>query len=117
MKTMKKAAKITIKGTVQGVFFRDFIKENADKLELKGFVRNLDDGKVEIVCEGEIDNVDKLYGICKEGPKHAKIKKFYKPEEFEELRKIGLEMGFRHVEAGPLVRSSYRADKLNALIK
>ena len=49
--------------------------------------------------------------------KHVKISKFYKPEEFEELRKIGLEMGFKHIEAGPLVRSSYRADKLNSFIK
>jgi|TARA_B100001971_G_scaffold215043_1_gene256702 lipoic acid synthetase len=49
--------------------------------------------------------------------KHAKIIRFYRPEEFEELKKIGLEMGFKHVEAGPLVRSSYRADKLNSLIQ
>ena len=47
---------------------------------------------------------------------HVKIGKFYTPKEFEELSKIGLEMGFKHVEAGPLVRSSYRADKLNSLI-
>lgn len=44
--------------------------------------------------------------------KHAKIEKYYTPHEFEELRRIGYEFGFRHVEAGPLVRSSYRADKL-----
>lgn len=48
---------------------------------------------------------------------HVKIVKYYRPEEFEELRKIGMDMGFKHVEAGPLVRSSYRADKLNRLIK
>ena len=49
--------------------------------------------------------------------RHVKIEKYYTPKEFEELKKIGLEMGFKHVEAGPLVRSSYRADKLNAMIK
>lgn len=49
--------------------------------------------------------------------KHVKIEKYYTPEEFKELEKIGYEFGFRHVEAGPLVRSSYRADKLNAIIK
>jgi lipoyl synthase len=48
--------------------------------------------------------------------KHVKIEKFYRPEEFEELRNIGLEMDFKHVEAGPLVRSSYRADRLNVLL-
>ena len=49
--------------------------------------------------------------------RHIRIEKFYTPKEFEELAKIGKEMGFKHVEAGPLVRSSYRADKLNKLIK
>ena len=44
------------------------------------------------------------------------IEKYYTPEEFKELEKIGYELGFKHVEAGPLVRSSYRADKLNAII-
>ena len=47
---------------------------------------------------------------------HEKISRFYKPEEFEELKKIGLELCFLHIESGPLVRSSYRADKLNKLI-
>lgn len=48
---------------------------------------------------------------------HVKIEKYYRPEEFAELRKIAQGMGFRHVEAGPLVRSSYRADRLNAVIQ
>ena len=43
----------------------------------------------------------------------SEVKKFYTPQEFEELKKIALELGFEHVESGPLVRSSYRADKLN----
>ncbi len=41
--------------------------------------------------------------------KHLPINKYYHPDEFEELPKIGYEMGFRWVESGPLVRSSYRA--------
>lgn len=41
--------------------------------------------------------------------KHLPIVRYYEPEEFEELRKIGYEMGFTHVESGPLVRSSYHA--------
>ncbi|MEK6983521.1 MAG: lipoyl synthase [Nanoarchaeota archaeon] len=49
--------------------------------------------------------------------KHVKIEKYYTPEEFKELEKIGYELGFKHVEAGPLVRSSYRADKLNNIIR
>ncbi len=44
--------------------------------------------------------------------KHAAVQKFYHPAEFDRFTAIGREMGFQHVEAGPLVRSSYRADKL-----
>jgi lipoic acid synthetase len=43
--------------------------------------------------------------------KHTDIKKYYSPKEFEELKKIGLKMGFEHIESGPLVRSSYHAEK------
>lgn len=43
--------------------------------------------------------------------KHLPVKDYITPETFEEYRKIGLEMGFRHVESGALVRSSYRAHK------
>jgi lipoic acid synthetase len=43
--------------------------------------------------------------------KHAEIVRFYRPEEFAEYRRLGLEMGFRHVESGPLVRSSYHAER------
>jgi lipoic acid synthetase len=42
---------------------------------------------------------------------HAKIKKYYTPEEFSEFKKIALALGFKHVESGPLVRSSYHAEK------
>lgn len=41
--------------------------------------------------------------------RHLPIRRFYTPSEFEELKVAGLEMGFRHVESGPLVRSSYHA--------
>ncbi|NIM52411.1 MAG: lipoyl synthase [Gemmatimonadales bacterium] len=40
---------------------------------------------------------------------HLPVARYYKPDEFRELRQLGLGMGFRHVEAGPLVRSSYHA--------
>nr|WP_026673557.1 lipoyl synthase [Alkalihalobacterium bogoriense] len=43
--------------------------------------------------------------------KHLKVVKYYRPEEFEELKAIALEKGFSHCEAGPLVRSSYHADE------
>ncbi|MDH7517386.1 MAG: lipoyl synthase [Candidatus Thermoplasmatota archaeon] len=42
---------------------------------------------------------------------HAEIKKYYTPDEFDEFKRIALGIGFRHVESGPLVRSSYHAEK------
>jgi lipoic acid synthetase len=49
--------------------------------------------------------------------KHWPIARFYKPSEFEELRKVGMELGFKHVASGPLVRSSYHADEQHAAAK
>ena len=44
-------------------------------------------------------------------PKHLPVAEFITPERFEEYRLKGLEMGFKYVESGPLVRSSYHAEK------
>ena len=71
---MKKGIKLTISGTVQRVFFRQFCKENADKFGLKGFVRNLDDGNVELVVEGESEGVEQMIAKIREGPPHSQIR-------------------------------------------
>ncbi len=47
-------------------------------------------------------------------PQRLKVEKYYPPEEFAKFKEIGLEMGFRYVEAGPLVRSSYHAHEHTA---
>lgn len=70
---MKKAVRLYIKGTVQGIFFRQFIKENAERNDIRGFVRNLEDGRVEVFIEGDTKNVEKMIELCKKGPRHAKI--------------------------------------------
>lgn len=71
---MKKAAKIIVKGTVQGVFFRQFVKEHADNLRLTGFCRNLENGDVEIVVEGEQGGIDRIAHQVRQGPKHSQIR-------------------------------------------
>lgn len=84
---MKKSIRLYINGTVQGVFFRDFIKTEADKLDLKGFVRNLDDGRVEVFLEGPQENLDKMVEISKVGPKHAQIRTVeVKEEKFQDFK-------------------------------
>ena len=47
-------------------------------------------------------------------PKHLPIVRYVPPAEFDDYRKAGRDMGFAHVEAGPLVRSSYHADESGA---
>lgn len=84
---MKKSVRLYIDGTVQGIFFRSFIKENAERYDVKGFVRNLEDGRVEIFLEGNTDNVNKMMEISKKGPKHSQIRKVQiKPEKFQEFK-------------------------------
>ena len=70
---MKKAVRVYIFGTVQGVFFRSFIKEQAEKLGLKGYVRNKEDGSVEAWLEGDSGKVDEMIELSKKGPEHAVI--------------------------------------------
>ena len=84
---MKKSVRVYINGTVQGVFFRMFIKENAERYNVKGFVRNLEDGRIEVFLEGNSDDVNKMIELCEKGPKHAQIKKVeIKPERFQDFR-------------------------------
>lgn len=71
---VKSGAKLIVDGTVQGIFFKNFTKENADKLDLRGFVRDLEDGTLEVVVEGEKDNIARLIEILKKGPAHSQIR-------------------------------------------
>jgi acylphosphatase len=84
---MKKAIRLYIEGTVQGVFFMEFIKENAERYNVKGFVRGLEDGRVEVFLEGNPDEVNKMIELCQKGPKHAQIRKIdTKDEKFQDLK-------------------------------
>ena len=71
---MKKAARFVVQGTVQGIFFRQFVKGHADDLKLKGFVRNLESGDSEVVIEGDKEAIDRLLSFVKKGPEHAQIR-------------------------------------------
>ena len=64
---------ILVNGRVQGVFFRDSTRMQANTLGLKGGVRNLRDGRVEVIVCGPEDLVQTLIKWLKIGPKHAKV--------------------------------------------
>ena len=64
-----------IYGRVQGVFFRDFVARRATELGLTGYVRNLPDGSVEVLTEGERKQLERLIGYLKVGPSAARVEK------------------------------------------
>ena len=70
---MKTRAHMFVTGRVHGVFFREETKHNANQNEVKGWVRNLPDGRVEAVFEGKKDTVQTLIEFCKHGPIGAKV--------------------------------------------
>lgn len=75
-----KRVHLTIHGRVQGIFFRRNTKKIADKLELKGWVRNTDDS-VEVVAEGKDSALDRLIEWCKKGPMGSRVDKVKIKEE------------------------------------
>ena len=62
-----------IGGRVQGVFFRAATAEEARALGLKGWVRNLPDGRVEVLAEGDRKNLEMLYAWAHDGPRYARV--------------------------------------------
>ncbi|MEM3672680.1 MAG: acylphosphatase [Candidatus Bathyarchaeia archaeon] len=70
---MNVRAHVWVSGRVQGVFFRSETQEEARKRGVKGWVRNLPDGRVEAVFEGEENAVNELIEFCKRGPPGAVV--------------------------------------------
>jgi acylphosphatase len=66
---------IFVSGRVQGVFFRDTARRKAKKLKLNGWVRNLSNGSVEILAEGEKEKLEELIRWAKKGPILARVDK------------------------------------------
>jgi acylphosphatase len=69
-----KTIRIYISGLVQGVFFRKFLEDKANELNVRGFCRNLEDGKIEVVAEGRDENVNEMLEACKKGSPQADVK-------------------------------------------
>jgi acylphosphatase len=66
-------ARLLVTGDVQGVGYRAFVDSIARRFQIIGSVRNLPDGSVEVLAEGEPHNILLLYQACVQGPAHAKI--------------------------------------------
>ena len=68
-----KRVHVWISGRVQGVYFRESTRQEAERLGVAGWVRNLDDGRVEAVVEGPDGAVDALVAWCHRGPENARV--------------------------------------------
>ncbi len=92
---MEARARILITGLVQGVFFRREMTELATRLGISGWVRNLPDGKVEALAEGERARLDELIRFCHVGPREA-------------IRESSEDSGSRNEKAGSISKVSTR---------
>ena len=87
-----KQVHLLISGFVQGVGFREFVKRQARKLGLTGWVRNLSDNRVEFLAQGQEGSLKKLIKICEKGPFLSDVKNiaidWQEPQEqFESFEK------------------------------
>jgi acylphosphatase len=65
--------RVTVTGRVQGVFFRDSLRQRANSHDVAGWATNRTDGAVEAVFEGEPDDVERLITFAKTGPRQAEV--------------------------------------------
>jgi acylphosphatase len=65
--------RVLVSGEVQGVFFRDRCRQLAGQEGVAGWVRNLPDGRVEAVFEGDADSVERLVSWARQGPSRASV--------------------------------------------
>jgi acylphosphatase len=71
------ALRIVVEGRVQGVFFRAFTRQLAGELGVRGWVRNRNDGNVEVVAAGAADVLDRFKERLREGPPAAHVEALY----------------------------------------
>jgi acylphosphatase len=65
--------RVIVSGRVQGVFFRDTLRRQAESRAVGGWAANRDDGTVEVVLEGDPAAVEELVGFCRRGPSRAEV--------------------------------------------
>jgi acylphosphatase len=78
-------AHVFVSGRVQGVWFRESTRRRADELGVRGWVRNLPDGRVEALFEGDPSAVRLAVEYVREGPAHARVDQVDQVDEVDEV--------------------------------
>ena len=78
---MDKRVRVRAEGRVQGVFFRDSVRREAERLGLSGWAANLPDGSVQVVAEGDADRIDQLVSAVRASPGHSRVERVDVAEE------------------------------------
>ena len=73
--------RVVVHGHVQGVFFRDTVRREAERRGVAGWVRNRGDGAVEAVFEGPADDLEAMVELCRRGPRGARVESVDVEEE------------------------------------
>ena len=73
--------RVVVRGHVQGVFFRDSVRRQADQRGVAGWVRNRGDGSVEAAFEGDAESVEALVRYSRSGPRGADVESVEVTEE------------------------------------
>lgn len=118
---METVRRLTRKVRIQAQFDRSlmvlkYLKDNGIHRTKSGIMLGLGETEEEVIDamrdlrEADVDILT-LGQYLQPTPKHLPVVEFIEPQVFDRLKEIGLEMGFRYVESGPLVRSSYHAEK------
>jgi lipoic acid synthetase len=118
---METVRRLTRKVRIQAQFDRSlmvlkYLKDNGIHRTKSGIMLGLGETEEEVIdamkdLRGADVDVLTLGQYLQPTPKHLPVVEFIEPEVFDRLKQIGLEMGFRYVESGPLVSSSYHAEK------
>jgi len=100
-----KRTHVFISGRVQGVWFRAHTREKAEELGISGWVRNLPDGRVEAVFEGEDEKVDEMVKWCHRGPKVDEMVKWcHRGPPLSRVEKVDVEYETPKGEKGFTIR-------------
>ncbi len=78
---MKKSMRLFLTGSIHSIFFNQHIKDNAQRLGIRGYIRKMQGSRIEIFIEGDTNTVPQMVELCKKDSKYSFIKSVEEKEE------------------------------------